>query len=192
MFEVQKAIVDDRIAHIKFACDIAACKGACCTLPGGKGAPLLDNEVQNLEEVFPVVKSMLPKEHLEAIEQSGLYEGEPGSYTTTCYDNRACVFVFYEGGIARCAIERAFREGKIQWRKPLSCHLFPIRTDGETPNRLRYEWRGECEPALKRGNVERIYLTDFLRDALLRAYGKEWYDAFVKSCEDKRAQSQSE
>jgi hypothetical protein len=192
MFEIRQAVVDDRIAHIKFACDIKACKGACCTLPGGKGAPLLDSETRNIEEAYPIVKSMLPKEHLEAIARSGLHEGEPGSYTTTCYDNRACVFVFYEAGIARCAFERAFGEGKSQWRKPLSCHLFPIRIDDDTPKRLRYEWRGECEPALKRGSEERIFLADFLRDALIRTYGKEWYEEFVKACENKRFNSATE
>ena len=191
MFEVQQAVVDDRIAHIQFACDIVACKGACCTLPGGQGAPLLDSEIRNLEEAFPIVKSLLPKEHLDAIERFGLYDGGPGSYTTTCYDNRACVFVFYEAGVARCSIERAFREGKCRWRKPISCHLFPIRVDGERPTRLRYEWRSECEPALRRGSVEKIYLTDFLRDALIRAYGKEWYDEFIKVCGNKRVNSAS-
>jgi hypothetical protein len=191
MFEVRQAKIDERIAQIKFACDIVACKGACCTLPGGKGAPLLDSEIRDVEEAFPIVKSLLPKSHLDAIARMGLYEGEPGSYTTTCYDNRACVFVLYETGIARCAFERAFKEGKSQWRKPLSCHLFPIRVDGETPGKLRYEWRGECEPALKRGDAERIFLNDFLRDALIRAYGTEWYEEFKKACEDRRANSSS-
>jgi hypothetical protein len=192
MFEIRQAIVDDRIAHTEFACDIQACKGACCTLPGGKGAPLLDSEIRNLEEAFPIVKSTLPGEHREAIVRSGLYEGEPGSYTTTCYDNRACVFVFYEAGIARCSFEKAFKEGKSQWRKPQSCHLFPVRIDGERPKRLRYEWRIECEPALRRGCEERIFLADFVRDALIRTFGKEWYEEFVKGCETRRFNSATE
>lgn len=192
MFEVQQAVIDDRVPHIQFGCDILACKGACCTLPGGKGAPLLDEEIRSIEEAFPVVKSLLPKEHLEEIERTGLYEGKPGSYTTPCYDNRACVFVFYEAGIAKCAFERTLGQGKQQWRKPLSCHLFPIRVDGNAPDRLRYEWRSECEPALKRGGREQIFLTDFLRDALIRAYEKEWYREFVKACERRRANSTAE
>ncbi len=127
MLEIRQTIIDDNIPHIKFACNLSVCKGACCTLAGGTGAPLLDDELEQIENAFPLVKSLLPKEHLEFIKQFGLYEGESGFYTTMCFNNRACVFVFYEEGIARCAFEKAFKAGKLKWRKPISCHLFPIR-----------------------------------------------------------------
>ena len=110
MFEVRQAIVEESITRIKFACDLLACKGACCTLPGGKGAPLLDIEIRQLEQAFLVVRPSLPQEHLETIATRGLYEGGPGNYATSCFNNRACVFVIYESGIAQCAFEKAFWE----------------------------------------------------------------------------------
>lgn len=189
MFEIQQTIVDDPIPSIKFACDISACKGACCTLAGGLGAPLLNEEIVELERSFPIVKSTLPAEHLETIAQYGFYEGKPDSYTTKCCNNQACVFVTYEDGIARCAIEKAFMDGKIEWRKPLSCHLFPIRVDHEITERLRYERIAECNSALCRGEHEQIYLSNFLKDPLLRAFGFSWYRDFQLVCEKKREDS---
>lgn len=192
MVEVRQTLIDDPVARVKFACDLLACKGACCTLPGGKGAPLLDSELQQLENAFPIVRSYLSKEHLAAIAQNGLYEGKPGSYTTLCFNNRACVFVLYEAGIAHCAFEKAFSEGKLKWRKPLSCHLFPVRVDHGLTERLRYEQIAECEPASKRGEQEQIFLSDFLREALLRAYGQEWYQDFLSACNDERHKNNDE
>lgn len=182
MFEVRQAIVEDSITRIRFACDLLSCKGACCTLPGGKGAPLFDDEIQQLEKAFPIIKSNLPAEHVETIIKNGLFEGVPGSYTTRCFNNQACVFVIYESGIAQCAFERAFWERKITWRKPLSCHLFPIRIDKGLAERLRYEHISECTPALERGKQEQIFLSDFLQDALIRAFGNDWYQEFLQAC----------
>jgi hypothetical protein len=186
MLEIQKAVVEDHIPQIKFACDISACKGACCTLPGGLGAPLLDVELEQLKHSFPVIKSYLPLDHLDAINEFGLYEGEPGSYTTMCFHHRACVFVLYENGIARCAFEKAFNEGRLEWRKPLSCHLFPIRIDRGVTHRLRYEHISECNPALDRGNQENIFLGNFLKEPLVRAFSSSWYDDFQLTCEWER------
>ncbi len=183
MFEIQQAIIEEPISRIRFACNVSACKGACCTLAGGKGAPLLDDELEQLECSYPIIKASLPQEHRETIAQFGLYEGASGSYTTMCFNNRACVFVIYEDGIARCAFEKAFREGKVQWRKPLSCHLFPIRVVRGITNRLRYERIAECEPALNRGELEEIYLSNFLKEPLLRAFGSSWYMDFQHACD---------
>lgn len=171
MFEIQQSIIEDSIPQIKFACNLSACKGACCTLPGGTGAPLLDDEIEQIEQAFPIVKPSLPQEHIETIERYGLYEGKPGSYTTMCFKSRACVFAIYEEGIARCAFEKAFGKSKLQWRKPISCHLFPIRIDRGMAERLRYERIAECDPALNRGEQEQIYLSTFLKEPLVRAFG---------------------
>ena len=189
MFEIQRTIVDDSIPRIRFACNISACKGACCTLSGGLGAPLLNEEIIELERSFPIIKDTLPQEHLETIAQYGLYEGEPNSYTTKCCNSRACVFVTYEEGIARCAIEKAFMEGKSEWRKPLSCHLFPIRIDRGMIERLRYERIAECDSALNRGESEQVYLGDFLKEPLLRAFGISWYRDFQLACHGQRKDS---
>jgi hypothetical protein len=186
MLEIQKIIIDDTIPRVKFACNLSACKGACCTLAGGTGAPLLDNELEQIERAFPVIKSLLPKEHLESITQFGLYESKSGSYTTMCFNNRACVFVFYEDGIARCAFEKAFGEGKLKWKKPISCHLFPIRVSRGVPEQLRYERIAECGFAIDRGENENILLSNFIKEPLIRAYGLAWYEDFQLTCDWER------
>jgi len=182
MAEIRQTIIDDAIPRIKFACDVSVCKGACCTLAGGTGAPLLDDELEQIDRAFPIIKSSLPKEHLEAIAQFGLYEGKSGSYTTMCFHNRACVFVLYEDGIARCAIEKAFREGKLKWQKPISCHLFPIRVIRGVSELLRYERIAECSAAIEHGENENIFLSSFLKEPLVRAYGLAWYEDFQLTC----------
>jgi hypothetical protein len=173
---------DDSIVRLQFACNLRACKGACCTLHGGTGAPLLDEEIRTIEESFPLVKKYLPAEHLRTIERVGLYEGSPGTYTTVCIDHRACVFVFYEDGIAHCAFERAHHDGILSWYKPISCHLFPLRLDRFFTDHLRYEKIDECAPALERGRNERIALSDFLSEPLKRIYGTDWYERFASFC----------
>jgi hypothetical protein len=184
--DIKQIIVDEPIAQIKFACDLGKCKGACCTLAGGTGAPLLDEELQQIKNSFPIVSASLPQAHLDHIKDHGLYEGASGSYTTICYDNRACVFVLYENGIAKCSFEKAFNEGKINWKKPISCHLFPIRVDEGITKRLRYERIMECDHALVRGEFEDIQLSVFLKEPLERAFGSYWYENFRLTCECER------
>jgi len=126
MIEIQKTLVEDDIPEIRFACNTATCKGACCTLAGGQGAPLLDEELEQIEHSFPLIKSYLPQAHLDTIEQFGLFEGEPKAYTTMCFNNRACVFVLYEEGIARCAFEKAFLENKLNGENLFLATSFPF------------------------------------------------------------------
>jgi hypothetical protein len=191
MIEIQKTLVEDNIPDIRFTCNTSACKGACCTLPGGQGAPLLDEELEQIEHSFPIIKSYLPQAHLDSIVQFGLFEGGPKSYTTMCFNNRACVFVLYEEGIALCAFEKAFLEGRLKWRKPLSCHLFPIRIDRGMIHRLRYERISECDSALDCGEQKNIYLSDFLKEPLVRAFGSTWYEDFQFKCEWERKETEA-
>ena len=191
MFEIQKTIIDSIIPQVKFACNLSACNGACCTLAGGTGAPLLDDELEHIERSFPVIRSSLPEEHLQTIERSGLYEGKSGSYTTMCFNNRACVFVLYEHGIARCAFEKAFGEGTLNWKKPISCHLFPLRVHRGVPEELRFERIIECDPARDRGMDENIYLSTFLQEPLIRAYGSAWNEEFQQTCAYERNNNES-
>jgi hypothetical protein len=191
MVEIQQAIIDDSIPRIKFACNLAVCKGACCTLAGGTGAPLLDDELEQIECAFPIIKSSLPKEHLDSIAQFGLYEGRPGFYTTMCFNNRACVFVLYEHGIAKCAFEKAYREGNLKWKKPISCHLFPIRVSRIAQKRLRYERIAECNSAIDRGENEIFFLSAFLKEPLIRAFGLAWYEEFQLTCDWERKDRES-
>jgi hypothetical protein len=177
-------VADNALATTRFACDLSACKGACCTTPGGRGAPLEDSEVKMIEEATPAALKYLSDRNRRIIAEGGGVEGEPGDYATRCIDNRDCVFVMYEGEVAKCAIERAFFNGETSFRKPISCHLFPIRStrllDGAY---LRYERIPECEPARKLGRQQDVPLYIFLKEALIRAYGEEYYQQLVATIE---------
>jgi hypothetical protein len=175
MQSIENIIVDKELLGVRFACDLAKCRGACCTLEGGRGAPLMDDEVEQIYRFFPVVEKYLPAAHLAIIEQEGLVEGIPGSFATICHENRACVFVYYDNSVAKCAFELAFLNGESSWRKPVSCHLFPLRVRPGTMPALRYEPIRECEPAVDRGESENIRLADFLRESLSTAFGQAWY-----------------
>src|SRR5271169_3267359 len=127
MFIVQETIVEDIIARKRFACDLLQCKGGCCTLPGGRGAPLDDDEISEIRQAFPFARKYLSAAHLDAIATHGMIEGVPGSHATVCVNGKACVFVYYEDSIAKCSLEKAYLAGETTWRKPISCHLFPLR-----------------------------------------------------------------
>lgn len=182
MFIIGEAVIEDQIARERFACDLGRCHGDCCTLPGGRGAPLDDDEIVELSRAFPAAKQYLPERLIRTIETQGYYEGGPGNFATTCVDERECVFVFYENDIACCSLERAYQKGETEWRKPLSCHLFPIRISSLLSDRLRYEKISECHSAVRRGLKENMPLYEFLREPLIRKYGAEWYREFFREC----------
>lgn len=188
MFEIQEIAVDPVIPSVRFRCDLQRCKGACCTLPGGKGAPLLDDELEQIQKAFPAVRRYLSPEHLEVIERDGFFEGSPGDFVTTCVDRKACVFVVFEDGIAKCSFEKAFLNNEIDWRKPLSCHLFPIRIDRGMNEQIRYEAIAECQPALELGSSTDTLLVDFVEPALKRTYGASWLRRFKNMCRTEKHQ----
>jgi len=163
--------IPDQLHEVPFACDLSACKGACCTIPGGRGAPLLDAEVARIEHAATIVKDHLSSEHQKVLAESGTCEGGPGSFHTTLVDGGPCVFVVFQDGVARCSIEQAYFKGLLDWRKPISCHLFPLRVDKGVVDRVRYEQLQACDPAVERGMREGISLIEFTREALTRAYG---------------------
>jgi hypothetical protein len=107
MFIVGNAILEDDLIDARFACDLDGCRGACCCLEGGRGAPLADDEVTEIERAYPVVRDSLPAEHRAVLERVGLVDGGPGGFATTCINDRACAFVYFDDEIARCAFERA-------------------------------------------------------------------------------------
>lgn len=185
MFTIAEIEVHQSVAETKFACDLSACKGACCTFPGGRGAPLYDNEVKEIQNAFPIIKEYLPDLHLTTIDRFGLVDGDAGYYATQCVDGKACVFVYYDNDIAKCAFERGYYDKKITWQKPLSCHLFPIRIarteqDGKE---IHFEFFRECSPALIKGESENSSLHHFVSAPLERAFGKEWTDQLHKKIE---------
>lgn len=184
MLPILDIIADEALATTRFACDLGACKGACCTMPGGRGAPVDDAEVDDLLASIDVALAYLPERNREIIRTLGALEGRAGDFATRCIDNRDCVFVYYENDVAKCAVERAHVNGETPFRKPISCHLFPIRVS-EIPGGtyLRYERIPECDPALDNGARAGIPLYRFLKDALTRAFGRETYDALVAQIE---------
>ena len=183
MFIIAEAVLDDVVGTASFCCDLNKCKGACCTLPGGRGAPLEDDEVLELQKAYPIARQYLSQRSVDAIEAQGMVEGSAGSFATTCIEKRDCVFVYYDGDIAKCSLERAYEEGKTDWRKPLSCHLFPIRIRSFGQDFIRYEQIDECEPGRVLGGVQHVKLHDFLKEPLTRKYGEAWYQEFLKYCQ---------
>jgi hypothetical protein len=171
---IDGVLLDSGIAAVKFVCDLTQCKGACCTIPSELSAPLKKHEIGILEKALPILKEYLPRAHVLAIEEKGFWEKKGGAYRTRCMNRRDCVFVYYDGDIAQCGIERAYREGRIDFVKPLSCHLFPIKISVSERPILSFEYYHECRPALVKGGQESTLLVDFCRDALRRAFGEEW------------------
>jgi hypothetical protein len=182
MFTIDEILVESKVADVHFACELAHCKGACCTLKGGRGAPVTNMEIEEIHKAFPVVKKYLPQEHRAWIDRHGLVDGFSGYYATQCADEHACVFVHYESGIAKCSFETAYHKKELTWRKPLSCHLFPLRMSHGTAKEMRFEYLSECEPAFEKGSREGIPLYKFLREVLIRAFGEKWYKQFTMEC----------
>lgn len=182
MFVIGEAVIDETVGNASFCCDLNACRGACCCIEGVRGAPLEDDEVLEIKKAFHVVRHYLGEENISEIERSGMYEGRPGDFATTSVNGRECVFVYFDHGTAKCSFERAYNEGKLDWRKPLSCHLFPIRIKSSRPDVIRYERIQECSGGEKRGELENVKLVNFLREALTRKYGEEWYATFRDYC----------
>jgi hypothetical protein len=169
--------VDLELKSTLFACDLGVCKGACCTMPAAAGAPILESEIAELERVLPIVRDYLPDSALEIIAENGVWQREPdGSLTIPAIRGRDCIFVTYDGDVALCGIEKAYRAGEVDWPKPISCHLFPIRLypTGKTGEfEVLYEEISECRGGAKRGKREKIRLVDFLEAPLARAMGAE-------------------
>lgn len=192
MFKVRNTILSEDIATARFACDITRCKGACCVV-GDAGAPVANEEVPVLKKAYRLLKDDLRPRARETVEEEGLIKGNNISgYELNCTDNEECVFVEYnEEGEALCSIQKAFYEGKIGWEKPLSCHLYPIRlkkiNDFEYAN---FEYIPSlCSAGCSNGEEEGIYLSEFLKKPLIRRYGEEWYNEFLKACEEIRAKN---
>lgn len=175
MITVDNILVRKEILETKFSCDLKKCKGACCTLESQFGAPLKTKEIDIIEGLLPVVLPYLDSGGKEEIKERGFWEEKDGELMTRSIDDKQCVFVIFENNVAKCAIEKAYYDGKINFKKPLSCHLFPIRITNFGGETLRYEKFKECEPALENGRVENTTIAEFCKESLVRLYGLEWY-----------------
>ena len=173
--EIDYIAINNEIIENNFTCDLAKCKGACCTMESEFGAPITYEEIAIIEKHLSTIKKYLPKVHSDTIDKNGFWIEKFGETMTRSINNKECVFVTYEGDIAKCGIEKAYMDNKIDFIKPLSCHLFPIRISNFGGPVLRYEKYNECKPALEKGKKTRIKVIDFCREALERAFGKEWF-----------------
>ncbi len=187
--EIDGVILEKEILEARFLCDLKKCKGACCTFYGEYGAPLLEEEIPEIEKSLEAAKKYLSKDFVKYIEKRGFYEGYEGARTTKCVDKRACVFVYFEGDIAKCALERAYLNGESSFRKPLSCHLFPIREAYWDDGRLYYQQIEECAPARANGKRQNVYLLESVKGALERKYGKKWVEKLLNFVNLKTKQS---
>lgn len=192
MFAVDNVLISDELLDAPFCCNLQACLGGCC-VHGEAGAPLERHERADLDRILPSIRHTLRPEALKVIDREGSWEEVGnGHYATTCVDGAECVFVTYDGPVAKCAIQRAHDEGAIDFPKPISCHLFPVRvaSHGEM-DVLNYERIGLCEPARKMGTRRSLQVADFLRVPLIRKYGATWYAKFREACELRRKTLQS-
>lgn len=185
MIIVENAVLSDDIKERHFVCDLVKCKGACC-VEGDLGAPL---EEQELDEVDRALKHVLPylsKEGREVVEHEGAYIlDEEGDYSTTTISGKECAFAVYDdNGVLKCSFEQAHADGKTEFRKPLSCHLYPIRiTKYDHYDALNYDRWEICNPACTLGNELKVPLYQFLKEPLIRKYGQEWYDQLLTEIE---------
>ncbi|MEP7145408.1 MAG: DUF3109 family protein [bacterium] len=183
---MEKFIIDHRIFSTKFSCDLNQCKGACCTLKGAGGAPILDSEVEIIGQNIKIVKKYLKPENSKLIDMEGFLEGSPGDYSISSIDNEECVFSYFENDIVKCSFQKAFNNGETTFRKPISCHLFPVRVSGEKRNIIKYEELYECHTALKKGEEENVSIFEFTKDSLIREYGEELYEDLRDKFSEKR------
>ena len=181
IFAINDVLVRDDIVEIPFSCDLKKCKGACCTLESELGAPVTKEEVGEIENILPIIKKYLAQNNIDEIEENNFYQIRDGELMIASVNNHDCVFSFWDNGIAKCAIERAYFDGKVKFRKPISCHLFPIRVSDFGGDVLRYEKFSECAPALEKGKEENVTIAEFCKDSLQRLYGEEWYNKLMNN-----------
>jgi hypothetical protein len=179
MISIDKTLISDEIFTEKFVCDLAACKGECC-ISGESGAPLDEDELPILDAIIDKVKPYLNKKGLKAIEKHGPYVlDSDGDFTTTLVGKeKECAFVIFdENKTALCAIEKAHKDGVIDWKKPISCHLYPIRiTPKKDYDAINYHRWKICKDACVCGIKLNVPVYKFLKDPLIRKYGTKWYN----------------
>jgi len=182
LVQIDDKILSTDLFERKFVCDLNACKGACC-VEGDAGAPLTMDEVDILEEIYEDVKPFMRPEGIEAVEKEGVfYMDMTNEPATTLVNGAECAFVYFDDqGITKCAIEKAYLEGKTTWKKPISCHLYPIRVkDLGDSIALNYDEWPICKPACACGDKLDVPVFRFLKEPLIRAYGEEFYNDMLQ------------
>lgn len=182
MIIIENTLISDHIADKKFHCDLSKCKGECC-IAGDAGAPLDESEIPILEELYPVYKEYMTPEGIKAIRKHGFFikDKDGDLLTPLVKKNKYCAYILFDNDIAKCAIEKAFLEGKINFRKPISCHLYPIRIkEFRDVDAINYHDWYVCQSACELGEKVNMPVWRFLKEPLIRKYGEEWYSSLEK------------
>ena len=182
MIQVEDKIISLDVFEKHFFCDLNACKGACC-VEGDAGAPLEKEEEKILNKIFEKVKPYMQKKGIDEVEKQGIAVlDSDGDLTTPLINNKECAFVTFERGIAKCSIEKAYLERKIDYKKPISCHLFPIRIkEYRDFDAINYEAIKICKPACECGSKLEVPIYAFLKEPLIRKYGEDWYKELLET-----------
>jgi len=186
MFQLGKTLVSEEIIENDFVCNLSACKGACC-VDGDAGAPLEEKETEILVDIYAKVKPFLRPEGIKAIEAQGAFiKGEDGEWETPLVNKSECAYViFSEGGIAKCGLEEAYEKGVTKWKKPVSCHLYPIRVKEYSQlTAVNYHKWQLCDPACQLGESLQVPIYKFVKEGLIRKFGKKWYKELEQAAKD--------
>jgi hypothetical protein len=192
MLEIGKSIVSLDLTTAHFTCNLQACKGACC-VTGDSGAPLEPDEARILQEIFPLIKPYLSEKSAKSIEEQGTSVIDFERDTVTpLNEGKECSYVVFENGVALCAIEKAFNDGVISFRKPISCHLYPIRIKKyQRFDAVNYDRWDICKDAVVLGEQVGTPVYRFTREALVRKYGNDWFDLLKIAAEQLKIRQDS-
>lgn len=186
MIQIDDVVIGLDVLREKFLCNLDVCKGACC-IEGDAGAPVEQDEVEKLEQILPIIENELTQEAQEVIKEQGVaYIDEEGDLVTSIVNGKDCVFTCYdERGYCYCAIEKAYREGKTDFYKPVSCHLYPIRVGNFGKYKaLNYHRWDICKAAVLLGEKEDVPVYKFLKEPLIRKFGEAWYAELVDAAKE--------
>ncbi len=188
MIAIDHVLVSDEIIDERFVCDLSKCKGGCC-VDGDAGAPLAEEELQYIDEVIAKVLPYLSDESRSELERQGRYTHDKEfGWVTPTIGGSVCVYgIRDEQGVVKCGIEQAYRDGKIGWEKPISCHLFPIKTEKSRNGKTEYmnylPRTDLCKAACKLGKKLKVPVYVFLKEPIIRKYGAEFYQALEAAAE---------
>ena len=186
MIQIDDKLISEDLFSEEFVCNLAKCKGICC-VEGDAGAPLDEEETHILDEIYPKIKPYLRPEGIQAIEEQGTYTLDfEGDLVTPLVNNAECAYVIFdEKGYTKCAIEKAYEDGVIDWQKPISCHLYPIRiTEYSNFSAINYHEWDICSDACTLGKELGVKVYQFLKKPLIRKYGEEFYQTLSEAAEE--------
>ena len=186
MIQIDDKLISEDLFSEEFVCNLAKCKGICC-VDGDAGAPLDEDETKILDEIYPKIKSYLRPEGIQAIEEQGTYTLDfEGDLVTPLVNNAECAYVIFdEKGYTKCAIEKAYEDGVIDWQQPISCHLYPIRiTEYSHFSAINYHEWDICSDACTLGKELGVKVYQFLKKPLIRKYGEEFYQTLSEAAEE--------